>query len=245
MEAKKVDVPSLDKFGPEGSFLREEVQLANRNRGMPLEALRYPVTPTGLHYLLTHFDIPYVDASSWRLKVEGLVSNPATLSLNDVKAMPKVTTAVTMECAGNGRAFMTPRAVSQPWHLEAISTAEWTGTPLKGVLREAGLRNSSVEVLFTGLDHGLEAGEFSYYQRSLSIDEASRDEVLLAYEMNGSPLEPQHGHPLRLVVPGWYGMTSMKWLGSVEVIASRSKGSRWRLTDIGPPKKTRVNPSRW
>ena len=224
MQGGKIDVPDLGKFGPEGSFSREEVQLANRNRGMPLEALRYPITPTGLHYLLTHFDIPYIDATSWNLSIDGLVSNPTTLTLDDVKAMPRVTTAVTMECAGNGRALMSPRAVSQPWHLEAIGTAEWTGTPLKGVLREAGIRNTAVEVLFTGLDRGLEAGEFSYYQRSLSIEEASRDEALLAYEMNGSPLEPQHGHPLRLVVPGWYGMTSVKWLGSIEAIGEPFNG---------------------
>jgi DMSO/TMAO reductase YedYZ molybdopterin-dependent catalytic subunit len=205
-------------------FYREELQLTFRNRGMPLEGLRYDVTPTGMHYLLIHFDIPEVNLSSWDLKIGGLVGKPATLSLEDIKAMPSRTEIVTMECAGNGRALFTPRSVSQPWLLEAIGTAEWTGTPLKGVLEAAGVQSEAVEILFTGLDQGVQGEEVQYYQRSLTIDEATRDEVLLVYEMNGRPLEPQHGYPLRLVVPGWYGMTSVKWLESIEALAEPFNG---------------------
>ena len=196
----------------------EELALAFRNRGLPLEGIRYPVTPTGMHYLLTHFDIPDVDASAWRLKVNGLVSSEASLSLEDVKSLPKVTLPVTMECAGNGRARLSPRPISQPWLLEAIGTSEWGGTPLKGVLAQAGISEDATEVLFTGRDEGLQGGEVQLYQRSLTVEEATRDEVLLAYEMNGAPLEPQHGYPLRLIVPSWYGMTSVKWLDSIEAI---------------------------
>src|ERR1041384_2445386 len=97
---------------------------------MPLEALRYDVTPTGLHYLLVHFDIPVIDAGMWRLNVGGMVTHPLSLSLDDIRAMPSVTHTVTMECAGNGRARLTPRPLSQPWLHEAIGTAQWTGTPL-------------------------------------------------------------------------------------------------------------------
>ncbi len=202
----------------EEGFLKEEIQLALRNRGIPLEALRYPVTPTGLHYLLVHFDIPAVDITKWRLTVGGLVSRPMTLTLDEIRNRPVRKIVTTMECAGNGRALLSPRPVSQPWMLEAVSTAEWTGTPLRDLLAETGLGTEAVEVLFTGLDTGIQGDEFQSYQRSLGLGEANREEVLLAYEMNGLPLPPQHGYPLRLVVPGWYGMTSVKWLDRIEAI---------------------------
>jgi DMSO/TMAO reductase YedYZ molybdopterin-dependent catalytic subunit len=208
----------------EDMFFREEVQLALRNRGMPLEGLRYPITPTGMHYLLVHFDIPYVELENWRLKVGGLVSNPMEMTLDAVKKRPSRTIAVTMECAGNGRALMSPRSVTQPWLVEAIGTSEWTGTPLKSLLDEAGITDQAVEILFAGLDQGVQGDEVQYYQRSLSIEDATREEVLLAYEMNGQPLQPQHGYPLRLVVPGWYGMTSVKWLDRIDAIAQPFQG---------------------
>jgi len=211
-------------------FYREELQLTFRNRGMPLEGLRYDVTPTGMHYLLTHFDIPEVDLSAWNLKIGGLVGKPATFSLDEIKALPSRTEVVTMECAGNGRALLTPRAISQPWLLEAVSTAEWTGTPLKGVLEAAGVRGEAAEILFTGSDQGVQGEEVQYYQRSLTVEEATRDEVLLVYEMNGRPLEPQHGYPLRLIVPGWYGMTSVKWLDSIEAIGEPFNGYQMHAT---------------
>lgn len=212
--------------GPEpvDRFYREEVQLALRNRGMPLEALRYPITPTGLHYLLVHFDIPDLDAGAWWLDVAGLVRKPLRLSLDDLKRRPSRTLPVTMECAGNGRALMEPRPVSQPWLVEATSTAEWTGTSLGGVLEEAGLGEGAREVLFTGADEGIQGDEVQFYQRSLTVAEAMRADVLLAYAMNGEPLQPQHGYPLRLLVPGWYGMTSVKWLRSIAVIDHEFQG---------------------
>ncbi len=211
-------------MAPGESFYREEVQLATRNRGMPLEGLRYPITPTGMHYLLIHFDIPEVDGTTWRLNVGGLVSRPVSLTLDEIKERPATTITVTMECAGNGRAFLAPRPLSQPWLLEAIGTAQWTGTPLCGLLEEAGVDDTAVEVLFTGIDQGIQGEEVHYYQRSLSIGDATREEVLLAYQMNGEPLQPQHGYPLRLIVPGWYGMTSVKWLNRIEAIAQPFQG---------------------
>ena len=229
MSQQKVDprFPSVgdgNELAPGDSFYKEEVQLALRNRGMPLEGLRYPITPTGMHYLLVHFDIPEVDVDGWSLKVGGLASKPLSLTLEEIKKRPAVTTTVTMECAGNGRAHLTPRSISQPWLLEAIGTAQWTGTPLRGILQEADLSDKAVEVLFTGIDRGVQGDEVQDYQRSLSVDEAARDEVLLAYLMNGEPLQPQHGYPLRLVVPGWYGMASVKWLDRIEAIREPFKG---------------------
>ena len=205
-------------------FYRQEVELAFRNRSLPVEALRLPITPTGMHYLLNHFDIPIVDPKTWTLTIEGLVNNPYTLTLDEIKELPSITMPVTMECAGNGRAFMDPRPINQPWMREAVSTAEWTGTPLKAVIERAGLSTDAIELLFTGLDYGTQSDVDQFYQRSLTIDQAMREEVFLAYEMNGAPLEPQHGAPLRLVVPGWYGMTSVKWLDKIEAIDTAFNG---------------------
>ena len=202
----------------DGPLTFEELQLATRNRGMPLEALRYDVTPVGLHYLLVHFDIPALDPATWRLAVGGTLRRRLALSLDDLRARPRVTMPVTLECAGNGRARLHPRPISQPWLVEAIGTAEWTGTPLAGVLDEAGLDPKTVELVFTGADHGIEKGTEHDYARSLSVVDATRPEVLLAYEMNGRPLEPQHGFPVRLLVPGWYGMTSVKWLARIDAV---------------------------
>jgi sulfane dehydrogenase subunit SoxC len=193
----------------------QELQLAARNHGMPLEALRWDVTPLGLHYLLVHYDIPVVDPATWRLRVAG--ERELSLSLDDLRSRAAITRAVTMECAGNGRAKLEPHVVSQPWLLEAVGTAEWTGVPVRDVLEEAGVPDSAVEVLFTGLDRGIEGGVEQAYQRSLTIAEASEG-PLLAYAINGEPLPPQHGFPLRLLVPGWYGMTSVKWLAAVETL---------------------------
>lgn len=199
-------------------FSLEELQLATRNRGMPLEGLRYDVTPTGMHYLLVHFDIPAVDAESWRLEIGGNVERPLSLSLDDIRARPARTIPVTMECAGNGRARLIPRAISNPWLDEAIGTAEWTGTPLRDVIADASVQPDTAELVFTGADHGVQGDIEQDYARSLRLEDAKRPEVLLAYEMNGRRLEPQHGAPLRLLVPGWYGMTSVKWLTRIEAV---------------------------
>ena len=194
----------------------EELQLAARNHGMPLEALRFPVTPVGLHYLLIHYDVPIVEPDSWRLAVSG--ERELSLGLEELRARPAAELTVTMECAGNGRARFDPRPISQPWLNEAIGTARWRGTPLRPLLEEGGVPAGTVEVLFTGLDRGIEGGEEQAFQRAVPLDDALRDEVLLAYEMNGEPLPPQHGYPLRLVVPGWYGMTNVKWLERIEFL---------------------------
>jgi DMSO/TMAO reductase YedYZ molybdopterin-dependent catalytic subunit len=221
----------------------EELQLAARNHGMPLEALRHAITPVGLHYLLIHYDIPFVDAATWALEVDGEVSDPLRLSLDGLRALPAIEVPVTMECAGNGRALLDPHVVSQPWLRDAVGTARWRGVALSTLLDRAGASVDAVEVLFTGLDRGIEGETLQQYQRSLPLPEARRDEVLLAYEMNGAPLLPQHGFPLRLVVPGWYGMTNVKWLDRMTVLAQAFEGyqqaSAYRLRasddDLGTP----------
>jgi DMSO/TMAO reductase YedYZ molybdopterin-dependent catalytic subunit len=159
-----------------------------------------------------------VDPETWRLEIGGTVAEPLRLSLADLRARPFARITVTMECAGNGRAFLDPRPLSQPWLHEAIGTAEWAGVPLTALLSEARVVGDAVEVVFHGLDRGVENGVEQTYERSLTLDEARRQEVLVAIEMNGQPLLPQHGAPARLVVPGWYGMANVKWLSAISVV---------------------------
>ena len=215
--------PEQAPTGPPGVAPSEEItpaelRLATRNHGMPLEALAHDLTPAGLHYLLIHYDIPVVDSAGWQLSVDGCVGHELSVSLDDLRARPAVTHAVTLECAGNGRAQLSPRPLSQPWLLEAVGTAEWTGIPLRGLLEEAGVTEDASEVVFRAMDRGIEGDEEQQFERSLPLAHAFRDEVLLAYAMNGHPLPPQHGYPLRLVVPGWYGMASVKWLERITVL---------------------------
>ena|SRR5215207_72764 len=213
---------------PEGTTLGDvtldELRLAARNHAMPLEALRYRVTPVGLHYLLIHYDIPAVDPDSWRLEIGGSVDRPLTLSLDDLRERDAVTMPVTLECAGNGRARLAPRPLSQPWLTEAVGTAEWTGVPLAPLLAEAGLRDDAVELLFTGLDRGIEGEVEQDYERSLPRAEALGPDALLAYAINGQRLPPQHGAPLRLVIAGWYGMAHVKWLASITALTEPFEG---------------------
>ncbi len=210
----------------------DELGLAARNHGMPLELMRHDVTPVGAHYLLTHYDIPPGDASTWRLEVAGLVRAPVSLSLDDLRARPLVHRTVTMECAGNGRARLLPRPVSQPWLHEAVGTMTWTGTPLAPVLEDAGLADGAVDLVFTGADHGIERGTEQDYQRSLSVEEAMTSGAMLVWGCNGVDLPPQHGYPLRLLVPGWYGMASVKWLRRIEAVPERFDGFQMRAYSL-------------
>jgi DMSO/TMAO reductase YedYZ molybdopterin-dependent catalytic subunit len=202
----------------------EELQLASRNHAMPLEMLGFDRTPAGMHYLVIHFDIPTPGPAPWLLRIGGAVRRPLEFSLPQLQARDQRSLAVTLECAGNGRGLMHPRPVSQPWILGGVGTAEWTGTPLAPLLEEAGLDRETVEIVFAGADHGIQGGVEHDYARSLPLAEARSPDILLAWAMNGAPLPPQHGYPLRLVVPGWYGMASVKWLCRIEAVTYPFEG---------------------
>jgi DMSO/TMAO reductase YedYZ molybdopterin-dependent catalytic subunit len=183
---------------------------------LPPEALRYDLTPPGLHYTLSHFDIPALEASH-RLTVEGAVERPRAFQVPELRELGERTLRVTMECAGNGRAGMAPRYPSMPWTHGAVATAEWTGVPLSRLLAVARPARQAIEIAFLGADAGFDSGVEHHFGRSLRLEEVNED-VLLAWAMNGQPLAPQHGAPLRLVVPGWYGMASVKWLARIEIL---------------------------
>jgi len=194
------------------------------NAEAPPEALAGDVTPTGLHYVRSNFALPAHDGT---LEVGGAAGNPQTLTLDDLRAMPSVERVVTLECAGNGRLGQTPLPVGEPWGHFAVSTACWKGALLHEVLAQARPAADAVDVRFEGADHG------PYYEyqditfvRSLDFPHAADPaaEILIAYEMNGEPLTPDHGAPFRLIVPRWYGVASVKWLKRIDVIPKEYEG---------------------
>jgi DMSO/TMAO reductase YedYZ molybdopterin-dependent catalytic subunit len=184
------------------------------------------VMPNAHFYVRNHFQIPRLDPSTWRLTIGGLVDRPLSLSLRDLSHMRSETRVVTLECAGNGRSLLQPPVDGEKWHLGAVSTAEWTGIPLAEVLDRAGIKSEAREILFRGADAGTLPGstETASFERSLTIDDAREAGALLAYAMNGEPLPIQHGYPLRVIVPGWYAVTSVKWLTEIEVIGHPFNG---------------------
>ena len=184
------------------------------------------VMPSAHFYVRNHFHIPMLDSSAWRLNVGGLVERPLSLSLRDLRNLRSQTLVVTLECAGNGRSGFEPPIEGEKWNLGAVSTAEWTGVSLAEVLDRAGVKAAAREMVLRGADSGVVPGgtEAVRFERSLKLDDARGSEALLAYAMNGEELPIQHGYPLRLVVPGWYGMTSVKWLTEIEVVAGAFRG---------------------
>ncbi len=186
------------------------------NLEMPFRELDGWITPNEKFYIRAHFPVPKIDLASWRLKVEGAVKSPFRLSLDDLRAMPSTTLPATLECAGNGRVFLVPKVKGTQWELGAVGNAEWTGVSLGEILRQAGVKQNALEVVLEGADSGAisespkPAGKI-HYARSVPLGTAL-DGVLLALEMNGAPLTPSHGFPLRAIVPGWFGMAAVKWL---------------------------------
>ena len=184
----------------------------------PLPALTGGVImPSARFYVRNHFQIPRLDPASWRLRVGGLVERPLSLSLAHLRAMPSASVIVTLECAGNGRAGLEPSVPGEQWGLGAVSTAEWAGVPLTEVLDRAGVRAAAREVVFRGADSGQVDGRDDpvRFERSMSVEQLGRAGALLAYAMNGEELPARHGQPLRLVVPGWYAVGSVKWLTEI------------------------------
>ena len=205
-----------------GTLITRSAEPANLE--MPFSSLEDFVTPNERFYVRCHFPIPEIDPAAWSLKVEGAVDRALELKLADLRALPQHTIMATMECAGNGRSFLQPKAKGVEWDLGAVGNANWTGVLLRDVLEQAGVRDDALEVILEGADRGeikeppRPAGEISY-ARSLPLAKALGD-VLLALELNGEPLTPSHGFPLRAVVPGWFGMASVKWLERILVSAT-------------------------
>ena len=178
----------------------------------PLERQRGLLTPNHLFYVRNNFPYP----SSWPgLRVEGAVVRPAAFDLADLSRLSKKRLIVTLECAGNGRSVLDPPVAGEQWGLGAVSTAGWSGAPLRDLLGQVGISSGAVEIAFVGADG---------FARSLPMEAALHPDTLLVTSMNGAPLPLEHGGPLRLLVPGWYGMASVKWLTRIAVLTEAFTG---------------------
>ena len=191
-----------------------------------LETLQdFWITPTDLFFVRNNVpSTPHIDAEAYRLRVSGdAVEQELELSFSDLQGLPTRTVVTQLECAGNWRSFSHlfhgQRARGGQWGPGAIGLAEWTGVPLRAVLELAGLKDNAVDVLLIGLDEDAPEGGF---RRAIPLDVALDENTLLAFEMNGEPLPPDHGFPVRAIVPGWVGSNSIKWLGYVEVLSDRA-----------------------
>lgn len=209
---------------PAGLIVRENEPV---NLESPFELLDHLLTPNHLFYVRNHFPVPQLDARTHQLTISGAVRNPLTISIEELRAMPAQSRIATLECAGNGRVFLAPPAEGVQWQSGAVGTAEWTGVPLSGLLDRAALHHDACEVVFEGADRGVPKEKpappgGTKYARSVSLSKA-RD-VLIVYAMNGEALSPGHGHPLRALVPGHYGMASVKWLSAIHVVATPFQG---------------------
>jgi len=196
-----------------------------RNAETPLAALIHPVTPSDLFFIRSNFDVPVLDVDAWRLEVGGCVRTTRIFSIADLKQMPNRNVTATMECAGNGRKLMAPVPSGTAWDLGAVSTGEFTGVALGDVLDLCGIDDSCVEIAFEGADSGrVEGNRKIHFVRSLPLERALHPDTLIAWDLNGEPLALDHGYPVRVLVPGYYGVASVKWLIHITALAEPFEG---------------------
>jgi DMSO/TMAO reductase YedYZ molybdopterin-dependent catalytic subunit len=200
------------------------VREAPRNTEIRPEALDAFITPVASRFVRTNFAIPKLDHRRYRVEVGGAVERPIELRLVDLRRLPQRTVVVTTECAGNQRTSLSPLPPGEPWLSGAVSTSTFTGVPLAVVLERAGLRKDAIEILAEGADSGNTPAGETRFARSLPAAKALDTDTLLALEMNGRPLAPAHGGPVRLVVPGWYGMASVKWVSRISALSAPFAG---------------------
>jgi len=207
------------------------------NLETPCDQIESFLTPTELFYIRSHFPAPKLDPASYQLRIDGAVRKPFCLSYKELRDMPSETRVATLECAGNSRVFLVPQARGAQWELGAVGNAEWTGVPLTALLERAGMEEDACEIVLEGADQGTPAEEPVppdpiSYARSLPCDKAMQPEVLIAYQMNGGDLSQDHGYPVRAVVPGQYGMASVKWLTHIHAVREPFRGY-WQTSDYG------------
>src|SRR6202022_819954 len=207
------------------------------NLETPFDQVDSFLTPTELFYIRSHFPAPTLDLASYQLRIDGAVRNPFSLSYKELQDIPSETRLDTLECAGNGRVFLIPHVEGAQWELGAVGNAEWTGVPLGALLERAGMEEDACEIVLEGADHGMPKEPPVppvpiSYARSLPRHKAIQQEVLIAYKMNGRDLPLDHGYPARAIVPGHYGMASVKWLTRIHAVREPFQGY-WQTSDYG------------
>jgi len=209
-----------------GLIIREKEP---ENLEFPFSALSSSIVTNEQFFVRSHFPVPSANLNTWRLKIDGLVGKPCEFTYDALRQMPSRTVTMALECAGNSRIFLSPKVSGLQWELGAVGNAEWTGVSLTEILNRAGVKPEAVEVVLEGADIGeikkepVSPGKISY-ARSIPIAKALSPEVILAYQMNGEDITPAHGFPLRAIVPGWYGMASVKWLHRILLIDREFRG---------------------
>ena len=185
-----------------------------------------PVSATEGHFIRSHFAAPVIGSSGWSLPVTGEVETHLDLSYDDLLKMPSHEVTSLMECAGNSRSTMQPPAEGVQWNNGGLSVSRWKGVPMKTVLEQAGFKGSATDVLFVGADSGTEshAEGTLVYEMSVPMEKLLHPDSILAYEMNGETLPKDHGYPIRLITPGWYGMTSVKRVVNIVVMDHPNRG---------------------
>jgi DMSO/TMAO reductase YedYZ molybdopterin-dependent catalytic subunit len=199
---------------------------------MPLDGFADWITPIDRFFVRCHSYTPQVSLNEWNLKVDGKVDRPATLTLEDLKKLPRVELVGVLECAGNGRRFYEPRVAGTQWAFGSVGNGRWTGARLGDVLRKVGIQTSAREILCDGAD--VPVGNMPDFQRTIPVAKALHPDTLLAYEMNGQPLPVEHGFPLRVVAPGWAGDSWVKWLQHIEALDHEFDGF-WMKTAYRHP----------
>jgi DMSO/TMAO reductase YedYZ molybdopterin-dependent catalytic subunit len=189
---------------------------------MPLDGFTEWITPVDRFFVRCHTYTPKVNLSEWSLKIDGVVDHPMTLTMADLKKLPRVELVGVLECAGNGRSFYRPRLPGAQWGFGSVGNGRWAGVRLRDVLQKAGIRSSATEILFDGADVPL--GKMPDFQRTITSAKALDPDTLLAYEMNGQPLPVEHGFPLRVIAPGWAGDSWVKWVQHIEVLDHEFEG---------------------
>jgi DMSO/TMAO reductase YedYZ molybdopterin-dependent catalytic subunit len=233
MEGSKTDyLDNASQFSSAGLIIRQKEP---KNLEAPFDRLDSYLTPTNLFYIRSHFPIPALDRASYQLRIDGAVRRPFTLSYDELRSMPSETRVATLECAGNSRVFLVPQVQGAQWELGAVSNAEWTGVPLRALLERAELPDDACEIVLEGADRGTPKEEPVppepiSYAWSLPRGKALRPEVLIAYQMNGRDLPRDHGFPVRAIVPGHYGMASVKWLTGIQAVCEPFHGY-WQTSD--------------
>jgi DMSO/TMAO reductase YedYZ molybdopterin-dependent catalytic subunit len=207
------------------------------NLETPLDQVDSYLTPADLFYIRSHFTAPRLERASYQLRIDGAVRDPLALTYQQLRDMPSETRVATLECAGNSRVFLIPQVGGAQWELGAVGNAEWTGVPLGALLEHAGLEEDACEIVLEGADRGTPAEapvppEPISYARSLPRDKALQREVLIAYQMNGRDLPLHHGYPVRAIVPGHFGMASVKWLTRIQAVREPFRGY-WQTSDYG------------
>jgi DMSO/TMAO reductase YedYZ molybdopterin-dependent catalytic subunit len=233
MEGSKMhDLDNAPQLSSAGLIIR---QMEPKNLEAPFDLIDSYLTPTELFYIRSHFPMPNLDRASYQLRIDGSVRRPFTLSYAELRSMPSETRVATLECAGNSRVFLVPQVQGAQWELGAVSNAEWTGVSLRTLLEHAGLEDDACEIVLEGADSGTPKEEPIpphpiSYAWGLPRAKATQPEVLIAYQMNGRDLSPDHGFPVRAIVPGHYGMASVKWLTRIQAVREPFHGY-WQTSD--------------